>query len=580
MERRVTRSQTRQAAEEEETQPEGDNSDQYEAGFHTDDGDDEYEDVEDEHDDDEHADDDDDDDDAADDDQDEDDYYVDEEEEDPAHSLFTGQQALIAQILGIFPRASPPEEPPVALDPALQAELATLRDEFRQLLSAQVAASPHGVEALLHRKPCSWQAPMSAESLITPPDACTGASDDLSDSVPVVPRSPPPTLPNNIALRLSQRETMTALGLRMSGAARVDLASRFLPNKRVRNVDEYMSKVFCGQYSDDGTVLVTAAQDSRIRMYDTNSYTVYREISARDMGWSIIDVAFSPDQKFVIYSTWSSSINLVNVTGHSLLHQSLDLQPSGSSHFCPFSISFSRDCREILAGCSDSDVYIYDIEAQQRTLRAVGHTNDVNAAAFADESSNVIFSGSDDGTVKVWDRRELGRARRAKPVGQFIGHNSGITFLDAKGDGRYVISNGKDECIKLWDIRCMAPAGARPPHANHHDYRFDARRAVRRVIPSDTSIMTYTGHRVAYTLIRACFSPAFSTGQKYIVAGSANGTPMIYDVLTGECVQRLVGHRQPVRDVSWHPFEPVIATASWDGTVGLWEHERQGAMEH
>jgi hypothetical protein len=26
-------------------------------------------------------------------------------------------------------------------------------------------------------------------------------------------------------------------------------------------------------------------------------------------------------------------------------------------------------------------------------------------------------------------------------------------------------------------------------------------------------------------------------------------------------------HRKLVRDVSWHPFEPTLATVSWDGTV-------------
>lgn len=35
------------------------------------------------------------------------------------------------------------------------------------------------------------------------------------------------------------------------------------------------------------------------------------------------------------------------------------------------------------------------------------------------------------------------------------GHLEGITFIDSKGDGRYFISNGKDQAIKLWDIRRM-----------------------------------------------------------------------------------------------------------------------------
>lgn len=37
-----------------------------------------------------------------------------------------------------------------------------------------------------------------------------------------------------------------------------------------------------------------------------------------------------------------------------------------------------------------------------------------------------------------------------------MGHLEGITFLDTRGDGRYFISNGKDQTIKLWDIRRMS----------------------------------------------------------------------------------------------------------------------------
>lgn len=41
--------------------------------------------------------------------------------------------------------------------------------------------------------------------------------------------------------------------------------------------------------------------------------------------------------------------------------------------------------------------------------------------------------------------------------------------------------------------------------------------------PNDMSIMTYRGHKVFQTLIRAGFSPAETTGQKYIYTGSYDG---------------------------------------------------------
>lgn len=41
-----------------------------------------------------------------------------------------------------------------------------------------------------------------------------------------------------------------------------------------------------------------------------------------------------------------------------------------------------------------------------------------------------------------------------------MGHLEGITFIDSRGDGRYFISNGKDQTIKLWDIRKMSSSAS------------------------------------------------------------------------------------------------------------------------
>ena len=66
--------------------------------------------------------------------------------------------------------------------------------------------------------------------------------------------------------------------------------------------------------------------------------------------------------------------------------------------------------------------------------------------------------------AQVWDRRALGRA--ARPAGLLLGHTEGVTHLDARGDGRYLLSNAKDQTARLWDIRkvpaphgCPAPSG-------------------------------------------------------------------------------------------------------------------------
>lgn len=63
------------------------------------------------------------------------------------------------------------------------------------------------------------------------------------------------------------------------------------------------------------------------------------------------------------------------------------------------------------------------------------------------------------------------------PVGVLVGHNNGITHIDSRGDERYLISNSKDQSIKLWDIRKCSSHRAEEVarqfvNRQHWDYRW------------------------------------------------------------------------------------------------------------
>ncbi|XP_077993157.1 DDB1- and CUL4-associated factor 11-like [Glandiceps talaboti] len=357
------------------------------------------------------------------------------------------------------------------------------------------------------------------------------------------------------------------------------ISSNYLPNK-IHMKTRYHHKAFCGSYSESGEVFLTACQDQNIRLYDTNKggFHLFKSIRARDVGWSILDTAFSPDGNYIMYSSWSECIHICNVYGDHDVHDALDLQP-GDTRFCAFSIQFSSDNKEILAGANDGCLYIYDRERNERTTKIDAHEDDINAVTFADGSSQILYSGGDDGLCKVWDRRMLHEAN-VQPVGTFAGHTDGIAYIDSKGDSRHLISNSKDQSIKLWDVRkCSSPdcveASRRAVAQQHWDYRWQQvpRRSKRHTtIPGDTSLMTYRGHGVLQTLIRCHFSPEFTTGQKYIYTGCATGSVVIYDVLTGKMISKLQGQKACVRDVSWHPSDMNIMSTSWDGSVGKWEY--------
>ncbi|CAL7943970.1 unnamed protein product [Xylocopa violacea] len=379
-----------------------------------------------------------------------------------------------------------------------------------------------------------------------------------------------------------------ALGPSFSTGEKCRISSSFLPNKMYQ-VAKYNTKAFCGSYSKDGRFFLTASQDKFLRLYRTHDgdFVEFKTIPARDVGWSILDTAFSPDGNYIVYSSWSECLYLCPVYGDSSAQESLSLCPE-DRRFCVFSLVFSSDGREILGGANDGYLYVYDRECHQRAFRIEGHDNDVNTVAFADNTSQILYSAGDDGLCKVWDRRTLNETD-PHPVGVLAGHMDGITYIDPRGDGRYLITNSKDQTIKLWDVRAFSDhngeQNTRKAVANQNwDYRWQRvpkrLHKARNMLEGDTSIMTYRGHSVLQTLIRCHFSPSSITGQRYIYTGCAAGRVIIYDVLTGRIVSSLVGHKGCVRDVSWHPFHQEIVSTSWDGAIVSWRYDGKMALNN
>eukprot|EP01130_Rhizamoeba_saxonica_P000097 TRINITY_DN10115_c0_g1_i1.p1 TRINITY_DN10115_c0_g1~~TRINITY_DN10115_c0_g1_i1.p1 ORF type:complete len:454 (-),score=61.30 TRINITY_DN10115_c0_g1_i1:64-1425(-) len=355
-------------------------------------------------------------------------------------------------------------------------------------------------------------------------------------------------------------------GSPLNQSMRTNISQRMIPN-HPSTLAVHTDCVFCGNFSEDGEVYMSGSKDEVIRFYDTKTWNLIKEVEARDISYSIISCDFSPDKQWAIYSSWSDYVHMVNVYGEHEKHEALNFEPE-FNRFCLFSVQFSPDSQEILGGSSDKHLYIYDIERGERVERIFAHDDDVNTVTFADKSSSIIYSGSDDAQIKVWDRRDFNSF-----VGVLPGHLEGITFIDSKGDGRYLISNGKDQCIKLWDIRKMmdtATAGRFPTSNNRYQYRHHPREHSNRRHINDQSVMTYRGHEVYHTLIRCRFSPIHSTGQKFIYTGSYDRNVYVYDIVTGQEIATLEGHRSITRDVSWHPYEPVLLSASWDGSVVKW----------
>lgn len=378
-----------------------------------------------------------------------------------------------------------------------------------------------------------------------------------------------------------------------SDIVKLDEKTQFLseqvPNKLEYTINVDNSRVYGGRFTSKGNLYYCSSQDI-IGIYNSSNpykFKKIKSINALDINWTITSMDTTEDEEYLVYSSISPFLHIVDLQTLCKFHTKIDLSNSHSSHQYPpyeyggyfgiFNCKFSGDGKELVCVTNSAHIIVYDLEHEQKVLDvAETHGDDINAVCFANRTnSNILFTGSDDYFIKVWDRRIM---EGNSPIGCFIGHREGITSIDSRGDERYVVSNSKDQTMKLWDLRKMND----PCELNHKSSQklcamagFDYRWMdyTYKKIPKhekDRSVMTFQGHTVLQTLIRCYFSPLETTGQRYLYSGSADGCVCVYDILTGEsksCVSNSTG--ECIRDVAWHPKIPVIASTSFGGKVDV-----------
>ncbi|OIW31042.1 WD40 repeat-like protein [Coniochaeta ligniaria NRRL 30616] len=414
-----------------------------------------------------------------------------------------------------------------------------------------------------------------------------------------------------LARRVLERE----LGLGDGVARRANLGlmkQGMIPSNEPEKIIHYPAPVCCGQFSDDGNFFYSCVKDLRVRMYDTSDPYNWKHYKTADYPfgqWTLTDADLSPDNKWLAYSSLQSHVAFAPTDpGDKGEPYTLDLaSPNGGltgwrrgGNFAIYSVRFSGDGTKLVAGTGADSIVVYDIESRTVLNNIVGHENDVNAVCFADKGSpHILYSGSDDCTIKVWDTRSMGDGREGAA---FVGHVEGITYIDSKGDGRYILSNGKDQSMKLWDLRMAmstnrfeaVDASRCTRQRNYeYDYRWEDYDDYQWFPhPHDNSTVTFRGHKVQRTLIRCHFSPPGSSDSRYVYSGSQDGFVYVWNLdatlaakidvkaaTMGKSManrryrvhRNMTSRREPwttlVRDVGWHPNLPMLVASSWTGAT-------------
>ena len=131
------------------------------------------------------------------------------------------------------------------------------------------------------------------------------------------------------------------------------------------------------------------------------------------------------NEQYLIYSSISPLVHLVDLETLCSKHERLTFDVDIDGYYgssALMSIKFSGDSREILGGSKGGQILIYDMLTNRvNTIVGAAHEDEINSVCWANrESSNILYTGSDDCFVKIWDRRAL--STNSRPAGVFIGH--------------------------------------------------------------------------------------------------------------------------------------------------------------
>ncbi|XP_055853214.1 U5 small nuclear ribonucleoprotein 40 kDa protein-like [Episyrphus balteatus] len=238
---------------------------------------------------------------------------------------------------------------------------------------------------------------------------------------------------------------------------------------------------------------------------------------------------------------------------------------------------FSRDGFDFYTCSKDGTIGIWDTFRGYRKARLECHEDGVNCVQGGRLAYPILCSGSDDGTVRLWDARE-------KECVLTLNNTSTVTATCFTADGDYVISGGHDSDIKIWDLRTceivcklrghigkvtglsLSPCGSYLlSHSVDNTLRvWDIRPHVtfKRCVGCFSSYQFFPS-----ALLRCAWSPDGTM----ISAGTSDRDVFVWDALTGETLHELSGHESAINDVTFHPKESIILSASKDNYLFLHE---------
>lgn len=287
--------------------------------------------------------------------------------------------------------------------------------------------------------------------------------------------------------------------------------------------------VTCLQFDDN--ILATGSYDTTIKIWNIESGEVIRTL--RGHSGAVRTLQF--DDSKLISGSFDKTIKIWNwQTGECLSTLQCHTEGVLSVHF---------DGRTLVSGSIDKSVKVFNFDTKQ-SLVLRGHTDWVNHVRL-DPPSRVVFSASDDLSVKLWD---LDSKRCIKTFLGHVGQVQQVLLMPADFEPDEVPSIDNTDAVSVSSGRSTTPV---PPAEQPVD-------------------------------IRAAYGPEFASDlsrplpPRYMLTGGLDNTVRLWDTATGKCVRSMFGHVEGIWGLVGDTLR--VVTGANDSMTKIWE-PRSGKCE-
>ncbi|MGZ5267108.1 MAG: nSTAND1 domain-containing NTPase [Caldimonas sp.] len=248
-------------------------------------------------------------------------------------------------------------------------------------------------------------------------------------------------------------------------------------------------------------------------------------------------------------------------------------------------LAFSPDGKSIVLGMRDNSVLLLRPEAGRLDLdgildaRAkgddvgevdwndlvlVGHNETVRDVAFSDDSQRIASAGGDQNVI-VWN------ARTGNDLFTLVGHGNWVEAVGFGPEGQRLVSVSRDRTMRFWNLAShegSVNAIAFNPVAERAQFATGSSDRSARLWDRSGDVARLAGILRGHTgdVYRLAYSPR---GDR-IATASFDGTVKLWDTASGMPLRTFTGHSDGLRDLAFSADGSLLATASADGTARLY----------